>query len=395
MSEVAFGEAPYGVLRPPAPEEFRTALAGWFRAHRDELSGVRAARGAARAEAHEVLLDFQRRLYDTGWTRWGWSPGVGGLGGSAIHRGILYDEVWAAGLAITEGVFAFETMAEMLVRFDPELAARFLPAAMRGDDFWCQGFSEPEAGSDLAALRTRATPDDEHWALSGQKVWTSNADVANRCFVLARSNAGVAPHRGLSMFLVDLAAPGVTVRPLLAMTGEPEFAEVFLDNVRVSRDRLIGQPGQGWTQTMYLLQWERSMYGWQRQAWLHSRLGDLLGEAGAADRPAELGAAFVAVSALRARCRDSLRALSRGESPGPEISVDKILLASAEQLVMDVAREVLGDRLHFDDDRAAVKWRRDFMYSRAASIYGGSAEIQRSIIAERCLGLPREPARAG
>jgi alkylation response protein AidB-like acyl-CoA dehydrogenase len=395
MSEVAFGEAPYGAPQPPAPDEFRTALAEWFRAHCDELSGVRTARGAAREEAHEVLLDFQRRLYDAGWTRWGWSPDVGGLGGSAIHRGILYDEVWAAGLAITDGVFPFETMAEMLVRFDPELAAKFLPAAMRGDDFWCQGFSEPEAGSDLASLRTRATADGEHWALSGQKVWTSNADVANRCFVLARSNAGVAPHRGLSMFLVDLAAPGVTVRPLMAMTGEPEFAEVFLDDVRVSGDRLIGQPGQGWTQTMYLLQWERSMYGWQRQAWLHSRLGDLLGEAGAADRPAELGAAFVAVSALRARCRDSLRALSRGESPGPEISVDKILLASAEQLVMNVAREVLADRFNLDGDRAAVKWRRDFMYSRAASIYGGTAEIQRSIIAERCLDLPREPARVG
>jgi alkylation response protein AidB-like acyl-CoA dehydrogenase len=279
----------------------------------------------------------------------------------------------------------------MLIRFDPAKAVARIPPACRGDEAWCQGFSEPDAGSDLASLRCRAVASDDGWVLNGQKVWTSLAHLSTHCFVLARTGGPDSGHRGLSMFLVGHDTPGMTVRPLRAMNGRYEFGEVFLDDVALPSDAIIGAPGQGWAMAMYLLQWERGMYAWQRQALMHQRLGQLVAEAGGAADPAALGATWATVATLRALSRDTVRRLAAGESPGPEISVTKVLLARAEQLLMDSARDALVPRLELDPSESG--WRAEWFYSRATSIYGGTAEIQRSIIAERCLGLPREPAR--
>ena len=377
--------------RPMEPAALRAGLRRWLDEHAGELVECRGP-GTGNLEAdHERSLLLQRELWAAGWTRAGWPEAVGGTGGSAVHRGIVYDEVWGSGYLLSENVFSLETLGEMLIRFDPDLAGRLVGAAARGEDTWCQGFSEPDAGSDLAALRCRAVETSDGWVVNGQKVWTSIAHLSNRCFLLARTGAPDSAHRGLSMFVVDMDAPGLTVWPLAAMNGRFEFAEVFFDDVVVPADRLVGSPGLGWTLAMYLLQWERGMYAWQRQALMHQRFGHLLDEIEGEGDPRALGATWVTLAALRALSRDTVRRLGAGESPGPEISVTKVLLGTAEQSLMDTARDALLPRLELDPE--AQGWRAEWFFSRATSIYGGAAEIQRTIIAERCLGLPREPAR--
>ena len=191
------------------------------------------------------------------------------------------------------------------------------------------------------------------------------------------------------MFLVDHDTPGVTVRPIRAMTGRDEFGEVFFDGARVPADRLIGDEGGGWGVAMYLLQWERGMYPWQRQGWLHVLVDSLIEHAGVTADPGEIADAYLAVTAMRLKARQTIRRLAAGENPGPEISVDKVLLALGDQAVTDVAERVLSPVLELDDDGAAEGWRQEYLFGRAAPIYGGSIEIQRSILADRVLGLPR------
>ena len=377
----------------PTVHSFRTGLRAWLESEHPRLEPFRAP-GTADADAdHARGLALQVLLFDEGWMRAGWPEAVGGTGGDALLRAALYDELLSAGYHLPDTVSMLEIMGEMVLRFAPELAARHLPAVIRGTEVWCQGFSEPDAGSDLASLRCRATLIDGAWVLNGQKVWTSFVQRSSRCLVLARTGEPGSGHRGLTMFLVDLGAAGVTWRTIRAMTGHDEFGEVFLDDIRVPADRAVGAPGSGWAAAMYLLQWERGMYGWLRQAALFRRLRELVAEAGTSGDadPAALGDVYLGLVALRSQCRDVVRRLAAGESPGPEISVVKILLASAEQLLMDTARDVLAPRLELDE--AAARWRADYLYSRVSSIFGGSVEIQRQIVAERCLGLPRQDGR--
>jgi alkylation response protein AidB-like acyl-CoA dehydrogenase len=194
--------------------------------------------------------------------------------------------------------------------------------------------------------------------------------------------------------LVDLDSPGITVQPTRAITGRNEFAEVFFDDAVVPRDRLVGELGEGWPLAMHMLQWERGMFAWQRQAYLHRRLADLAGAvASGAARGAGAGArlvdAYLAVFALRMKCRQTLRLLAAGENPGPDISIDKILLAGAEQTVFDAVRDLLEPDVLFGDGDTSREWRSEYFYTRSASIYGGTAEIQRDIVANHVLGLPR------
>ena len=254
---------------------------------------------------------------------------------------------------------------------------------------WCQGFSEPDAGSDLASLRTKAVRDGDGWTIDGHKIWTSQASVAQRCIALLRTGTPESRHRGLSMFLVDLDTPGVTTRPIRTMSGRDELGEVHFDNVRVGNDRLLGNEGDGWAIAMYLLQWERGMYPWQRQAALLSVLDRLLAEHLDRIDPGELADAYLAILPMRVSSRNTIWRLVAGENPGPEVSVDKVLLARAELAVHDLADAVLRGAIEVGDDPDAEGWRHDYLFSRAAPIYGGSIEIQRTILADRVLGLPR------
>jgi alkylation response protein AidB-like acyl-CoA dehydrogenase len=268
----------------------------------------------------------------------------------------------------------------------PELAAQMVPRLLSGRETWCQGFSEPGSGSDLASLSTRATPRGDDWVVNGQKVWTSFAQYSARCVLLTRTGGPDVPnHQAITAFFVDLDSPGVTVRPLRTMHGVDEFCEVYFDDVVVPGERMLGNPGDGWKLAMDLLPYERSTCFWQRIAYLYLKFDHLVADASVVD-DAELGAAYLALHTLRCRSRATLHRLDDGARLGAETSVDKVLLATAEQKMYDTARDLIPGAVELDD----TSWRTEYLYSRAATIYGGTAEIQRNIIARRLLDLPKE-----
>jgi alkylation response protein AidB-like acyl-CoA dehydrogenase len=308
-----------------------------------------------------------------------------------VLRATVIDELATAGYAVPEFHSTVEIIGPLLIRFAPELAAVHLPSALAGDERWCQGFSEPDAGSDLGSLRTRATADGAGFRISGQKMWSSFGQVAQYCSVLARTGDPDSGYRGLTMFWVDIDAPGVSVRPTMCESGREEVAEIFFDDVAVPAARVVGEVGRGWNAVMYLMQFERGAFAWQRQAQLHTQLEQLISTTDElpADAARIVGDAYLALFALRSQCGTTVADLAEGRDLGPEISIDKLLLGTAEQVVTDAARQLLWPSLELDDDERAATWRRRWSFSRITTIYGGVAEVQRDLVAERLLGLPR------
>ncbi|GAX56815.1 acyl-CoA dehydrogenase family protein [Streptomyces olivochromogenes] len=362
--------------------EFRSGLRLWL--DRNDLSP-----GPDRSLDGQVaqLARVRRALHEADWMRYGWPAEVGGLGGPAVLRAVLGEEVASRGLA-EPGIYSMiEVLAPTMISYArPELAAEMVPLLLGGREQWCQGFSEPGSGSDLASLTTRAVPRGGDWVVTGQKVWTSLAQYAARCVLLTRTAPG---HDGITAFFVDMDTPGITVRPLRTMHGVDEFAEVFFDDVVVPADRMLGRPVDGWRLAMDLLPHERSTCFWHRVAHLYTRLDRLLTELAEPQDAGEdlaLGAAYLALHTVRCRSHGTQRRLAAGARLGPETSVDKVLLAGAEQQLFDTARDLLPGVLELTD----APWREEYLYSRAATIYGGTAEIQRNIIARRLLDLGRD-----
>lgn len=335
-------------------------------------------------EAH--IKQFGRvcaALYEADWMRYGWPVEAGGLGGPAMLRAVVGEEVVGRGLAEPGPYSMLEVLAPTMIDYaPPELAAEMVPRLLSGRELWCQGFSEPGSGSDLASLSTRATPDGDNWIIKGQKVWTSFAQYSTRCVLLTRTALG---HDGITAFFVDMDAPGITVRPLRTMHGVDEFCEVYFDDVVVPAERMLGKPGDGWRLAMDLLPFERSTCFWQRIAYLYSRMDRLIAETTETD-DAELGEAYLALHILRCRSRATQHRLDGGTRLGPDTSIDKVLLATAEQKLFDTARDMLPGTIELGES----SWRTEFLYSRAATIYGGTSEIQRNIIARRLLDLGKE-----
>jgi alkylation response protein AidB-like acyl-CoA dehydrogenase len=340
----------------------------------------------------EPFARVSRALYDADWMRYGWPVEVGGLGGPALLRAIVGEEVVGRRLAEPGPYSMLEVLAPTMIDYAPaELAAEMVPRLLSGREQWCQGFSEPGSGSDLASLTTRAAPDGDNWIVNGQKVWTSFAQFSTRCVLLTRTAPG---HDGITAFFVDLDTPGITIRPLRTMHGVDEFCEVYYDDVVIPASRMLGRPGDGWRLAMDLLPYERSTCFWQRIAYLYSRFDDLIAETSATSNVGapdnhdefELGAAYLALHTLRCRSRATQHRLRDGARLGPDTSIDKVLLATAEQRLYDTVRDLLPGTMELDD----TPWRSEYLYSRAATIYGGTAEIQRNIIARRLLDLGRE-----
>jgi alkylation response protein AidB-like acyl-CoA dehydrogenase len=325
-------------------------------------------------------------LYDAGWMRYGWPTEVGGLGGPALLRAIVGEEVVGRRLAEPGPYSMLEVLAPTMIDYaTPELAAEMVPLLLSGREQWCQGFSEPGSGSDLASLSTRAAQRGDNWIVNGQKVWTSFAQFSSRCILLTRTAPG---HDGITAFFVDMDTPGITVRPLRTMHGVDEFCEVYYDDVVIPSSRMLGRPGDGWRLAMDLLPYERSTCFWQRIAYLYSRFDALIADASQADRTDDsaLGAAYLALHTLRCRSRATQHRLAAGARLGPDTSIDKVLLAGAEQRLYDTVHDLLPGVLELDD----TPWRPEYLYSRSATIYGGTAEIQRNIIARRLLDLGKE-----
>jgi alkylation response protein AidB-like acyl-CoA dehydrogenase len=368
-------------------DEFRRSLDEWLSSSAPILAPSYEGAGTL-AERMDQIAKVRRMSYDAGWARWGWPETVGGFGGSTLLRAYLSEAITERDL-VDPGLYSMpEVLAPSVINFAPDgLAAALVPPLLRGDEVWCQGFSEPGTGSNLAALSCRSVREDDGWRVSGQKLWTSLSQFAQRCVLLTRSGTAESAHRGLTALLVDMDTPGITVRPIETMDGEKEFAEVFFDDVLVPVGRTLGREGDGWAFAMDLLPYERSTALWQRAAWLYRRLGDLVQAAPPGIDDVELGEVIVLVSAFRARSRATQHRLASGQVLGPETSIDKVLLASAEQAVFDLASECLAAPIAIGDDPLGERWRAEFLYSRAASIYGGTAEIQRNIIARRLLDL--------
>jgi alkylation response protein AidB-like acyl-CoA dehydrogenase len=366
--------------------EFRVGLDRWLDEHQPDLEPP----VSPSFDQEMVHLARVRRLtFDAGWMRWGWPERVGGLGGSTLMRAYL-GEALAGRDLIDPGLYSMtEVLAPTMIEFArPELAAEMVPRLLRGDETWCQGFSEPDTGSNLGALACRARRDGDTWRVTGQKVWTSLAQYADRCVLLARTGSIESGSQGITALFVDMDSPAITVRPIGAMHGRDEFCEVFFDDAAVPFDRTLGAVDGGWSVAMDLLPYERSTSLWHRGAYLRQRLTRLLvSEAAATLDPDALGAVVQEAFAFHARSRDTQYRMARGERLGPETSVDKLLLATTEQAVYDLAADALAADIALCDDAGSMRWRTGFLFSRAATIYGGSAEIQRNIIARRLLDL--------
>lgn len=373
-----------------------------FRKYLRGLNDLPALRSAFFDNAEEQMAhdaEFMSRLHDAGWNRYGWPEQFGGLGGGAIHRAVYYEELGRAMVAIPAQQWSLEVMGPATIKYAPVLAEQFLPNYLAGREWWGQGFSEPESGSDLASLRTRAVDDGAGgFIVNGQKIWTSQGATAKRLYVLVRTGEPESRHRGLSMLFIDTDTPGVTVRPIELASGRRELAEVFFDDVRVPAERLLGDIGGGWALTMFLMQFERGMYGYAVLNKVITELGRLRAHMvanGASEAARQRFArVFVDVSAAQARTAGTVRRLARGETLGPDSSIDKLMFGTAEKaahdLILDVRREWMiagpgGDASHELDTARAEWW-----YSRAATIMGGTAEVQRGIIADHLLGLPKE-----
>ena len=371
-------------------DTFRRQLDAWLDEHAAELAHPPDAVGLDADMAQ--LAKVKRMSFEAGWMRWGWPERVGGLGGSTLLRGYLGEALTLRDL-VEPGIYSMtEVLAPTMIDYArPELAAAMVPRLLCGDETWCQGFSEPGTGSNLAALTCRAVHTAEGWRVTGQKVWTSLAQYAQRCVLLTRTGDAESAHRGITALFADMDSPGITVRPIETMHGQPEFCEVFFDDVLVPVERTLGDEGQGWSVAMDLLPFERSTSLWHRGAFLHQRLQHLL-DLAADSRlsAAEVGDVVVQLYALRARSRATQHRLATGARLGPETSVDKVLLATTEQAVFDLAADALAADVLTGDDPGAQRWRSDYLYSRAATIYGGSAEIQRNVLARRVLDLGAE-----
>ncbi|MDT5008243.1 MAG: hypothetical protein QOJ24_5419 [Mycobacterium sp.] len=368
------------------PADFRSALKIWL----DE-NDLTPPPGDDSLDAHQTQhLRVLKALYDAGWMRYGWPESAGGLGGPEILRAVVGEEIVGRGIDHPGPYSMLEVLTPTLIDYArPELAAEMVPRLLSGQESWCQGFSEPGSGSDLASLTTRAVQKGDQWIINGQKVWTSFAQFATRCVLLARTGDADTPnHEAISAFFVDLDTPGVTVRPLQTMHDVDEFCEVYFDDVAVPAERMLGKPGDGWRLAMDLLPYERSTCFWQRIAYLYSRFDALIGEVRGlgTGSDVDLGDAYLALHTLRCRSRATQLRFADGHKLGPETSIDKVLLAGAEQTLYNTVRDLLPGAVELDESA----WRTEYLYSRAASIYGGTAEVQRNIIARRLLDLGKE-----
>jgi alkylation response protein AidB-like acyl-CoA dehydrogenase len=383
----------------PAPPlaDYRAELHAWLGAHRGELAPRYDPPGTL--DDHVAQMQRVKRiLFEAGWMQHGWPERVGGRGGSPMLRTELGAALAARDL-VDPGLFSLvEVLAPTLIDFAPPgLAAEVVPRLLSGAELWCQGFSEPESGSDLASLRCRAVPEGgdgrtaSRFVIHGQKVWTSLAQYADRCVLLTRTGPPDSRHRGITAFFVDMGAPGITVRPIEMINGAHEFAEVFFDGVVVPAERMLGELDGGWAVAMSILPYERSSCFWQRVAYLYRRLERLVEVAPQQERAAAIvGEAYLQLHALRARSRATQHRLAATGTIGAETSIDKVLVATAEQTVYDAARRLLAGRVELEGGAAAELWRSEYLYSRAATIYGGTLEVQRNIIARRLLGLGSE-----
>jgi len=384
-----------------ADEAFRREIAGWLE---ENLSGeFEAVRGRGGPGDEHALFEerhaWERRLGEAGWIGIGWPQEVGGRDLSLSQQVIFYEEYARAGGPGRVGHIGEGLLAPTIIHYGTrQQKERFLPGVRSGDEIWCQGYSEPNAGSDLANVQTRAERVGDEWRISGQKVWTSGAATADWCFALCRTDPSAPKHKGLSYLLVPMRQDGVEIRPIVQLTGDSEFSEVFFDDARTPAENVVGAPGDGWKVAMGTLAFERGASTLGQQMLFQNELDAVIAAAkrnGRAGDPVYRQRIAQAWIGLRIQRYNALRTLS--QSAGAELSreamITKIHWATWHRDLGKLAMDVLGLEGEVLDGAPyrLGALQRMYLFTRSDTIYGGSNQIQRNIIAERALGLPREP----
>ncbi|MEX1279260.1 MAG: acyl-CoA dehydrogenase family protein [Acidimicrobiia bacterium] len=399
---------------PASAEETRAEIRSWLDEHLpDDWQGI----GALEGEQYEKFLnDWRAKLYEGGWLGMSWPTQYGGGGRSHLDELVVAEELARVGAPFGghNDVFGIGMLGNTLLMWGTEEQKQyFLPRALSGEHLWCQGYSEPNAGSDLANVGTRAVLDGDEWVVNGQKIWTSAGQWANWIFVLARTDTEAPKHRGITFLLVPMDQPGVEVRPIKMMSGPSHFNETFFADARTAKDNVVGRVNDGWRVAMTLLGFERGRdaatgpIGFQSEI---DRLFDLARERGAADDPAtreELVKAWERVQVMKYMGYQRLTSFMNGEDPGPKGAIDKLYWSDYHRDVTELAMDVLGmDGLTLEGREPSTAFRHDekgapnstaswgivFQNARAGTIYAGTNQIQRNIIGEMLLGLPKEPA---
>ena len=384
----------------PEDEQFRAEVREWLGDHlAGEFAALKGLGGSGREhEAPQERQAWNQHLAAHGWTCLGWPVEYGGRGLSLLRQVIFHEEYARSNAPARVNHLGEELLGPTLIAHGTEeQRRRFLPGIVGVTELWCQGYSEPGAGSDLAGVRTRARLEGGEWVIDGQKIWTSLAQHAQWCFAVVRTEPGSRRHAGLSYLLVPMDQAGVEVRPIRQLTGTSEFNEVFFDGARTEESLVVGAPGDGWRVAMATLGFERGVSTIGQQVGFARELAGVVATAkanGRYDDPIlrdRLAQAFVGLEVLRVHALRTLSAYEAG-SQGPEASVSKLLWARWHRELGELAMDVRGGSAltatgSYDLDSQQTL----FLFSRADTIYGGSDEIQRNIIAERVLGLPREP----
>jgi alkylation response protein AidB-like acyl-CoA dehydrogenase len=391
----------------PRIETFRGEFRSWLRAASvPPLSYWVSVRTSGGENIFDELRQWQRTLYMSGWLGVDLPTECGGQGLPTLYQSAIYEELVRARAPLPIGVVGLDVIAPTLVHHgSADQKEALLRPILSGDDIWCQGFSEPDAGSDLASLRTRARVDGDQIAIDGQKIWTSFAKQATWCAVLARTGSLESRHRGISYLLVPLTSDGITIRPIPQITGDNEFNAVTFDNVRIPASNLVGEIDHGWRVAMDTLSHERSYHVLQRRVNVEVALTEIIEAIRDATPNARryldrigiytrLGHLCCTVAVLDGQARQIVACIDddRQRKTGSE-SIDKLILSQAEQELFSLGEDLLGAYRQTPDARPlgldAARWIHDYLYSRSMSVAGGTREIQRNIVATRVLGLPR------
>jgi alkylation response protein AidB-like acyl-CoA dehydrogenase len=385
----------------PAERDFRERARTWLAEHSPGEAPTDDP-----AASQEFELAWQAEQFKAGWAGVSWPVEYGGLGLSLAEQLIWYEEYALAGAPPPRACFVGLRHAgpTLILRGSPEQKAEHLPKILRGELTWCQGFSEPGAGSDLAGLQTRARIDGDELVVSGQKIWTSYADVATFQELLVRTNPGAPRHRGITWVICDMQSPGIDVRPIRTLAGVSEFCEVFYDDVRIPLSNVVGELNDGWSVAMSTLSFERGTAFMAEQVGLETKVSELIALADDVIGPdgrrsaleddqiaRRLGRARAEVSALRAMTLAGVSRSAGQPQPGPEASMIRVMFGELEQRIAKLAVDIVGV------DGAGVaklpprrrSWTDEYLWSFQATIAAGSKDIQRNIIGERVLGLPR------
>ncbi len=391
----------------PEQQSFRDEVRDWLKKNlpRRWVERLREGSDVPRPEAYEFLRGWQRQMYEAGFVGLTWPKEYGGRGLSFMEELILAEEMALAKAPPVLNILAIGMAGPTIIAYGTEEQKKRYPAKMLScEEIWCQGYSEPNAGSDLASLQTRAVKDGEYYVINGQKVWTSLAQVADWMMLLARTDPDAPRHKGITYFLLDMKLPGITVKPLKQITGDPEFNEVYFDNVRVHESEILGGLNNGWAVGLATLMYERLALGFGLQVRLRIALDGLVelarntkkNGASASKDPVvrqKLAQLWIETEAFKYTGARAITKLLKGEMPGPEASTGKMMWVEGHQHLQELAMEIEGpfSQLMRGSQWAMADglWQHTFLRSRANSIEGGTTEIQKNIIGERVLGLPK------